>query len=585
MRAKKTRTMSWFGPDSIEVAARHVRIGEGWAASFAVADYPAEVMAGWLEPLFAYPGRLDVAIHIDPVPNAQAADRLRRQRARLESSRRHGAARERLDDPELEAAAADARELAYRVSCGAGKLFRVGIYLTVHAGSEQELAAEAARVRSLCEGMLLRLVPATFRAVQGWTATLPLGIDPMRIRRTFDTEALATVFPFASPDLPVPSTGGLLLGTNATGSGLVMVDRWALDNHNSVVLARSGAGKSYLTKLEALRSLYQDVQVLVVDPEDEYARLADSVGGTYVALGEPGVRINPLDLPQHSATQSDAVRRRALFVHTVIAVLLGQTLTGAERAVLDSAILSAYAQAGITQDVRTHTRPAPTLKDVAALLAADGTETARSLAERLAPHTTGSFSGLFTGPTTTSAAGHLQVFSLKALPEELKAIGTLLVLDAIWRQVATGPRQRRLVIVDEAWLLMKEPEGAKFLFRMAKAARKHWAGLAVVTQDAADLLGTELGQAVVANAATQILLRQAPQAIDAVASAFRLSAGERGFLLSATRGQGLIILGASARAAFQSAASPAENKIATTDPAELQAMTGHEDSHDGEDDL
>lgn len=585
MASKKPSMTSWFGPDSIEVAASRLRIGDGWAASFAVADYPAEVMAGWLEPLYAYPGRLDVAIHVDPVPSAQAADRLRRQRARLESSRRHGAARERLDDPELEAAAADARELAYRVSCGAGKLFRVGIYLTVHASSEQELAAEVARVRSLCEGMLLRLVPATFRAVQGWTATLPLGIDPMRIRRTFDTEALATVFPFASPDLPVPTTGGVLLATNATGSGLVMVDRWALDNHNSVVLARSGAGKSYLTKLEALRSLYQGVQVLVVDPEDEYARLADSVGGTYVALGEPGVRINPLDLPQHVAASADAVRRRALFVHTVIAVLLGQTLTGAERAVLDSAILSAYAQAGITEDVRTHARAAPTLKDVATLLAADGSETARSLAERLAPHTTGSFSGLFTGSTTTPVAGHLQVFSLKALPEELKAIGTLLVLDAIWRQVATGPRQRRLVIVDEAWLLMKEPEGAKFLFRMAKAARKHWAGLAVITQDAADLLGTELGQAVVANAATQILLRQAPQAVDAVTSAFRLSAGERGFLLSATRGQGLIILSASTRAAFQSAASPAENKIATTDPAELQAMNDNKDGRDEEDDL
>lgn len=579
-RRTTRRPGSWYGPDSLEVGARYLRIGDGFAASFAVADYPAEVMAGWLEPLFAYPGRLDVAIHVEPVPSAQAADRLRRQRARLESSRRHGASRARLDDPELEAAAADARELAYRVSCGAGKLFRVGIYLTAHSATEHELAAEVARVRSLCEGMLVRLIPATFRAVQGWTSTLPLGIDPMKVRRTFDTEALATVFPFASPDLPVPSSGGVLLGTNATGSGLVMVDRWAMDNHNSVVLARSGAGKSYLTKLEALRSLYQGVQVLVVDPEDEYARLAKAVGGTYVALGEHGVRINPLDLPQNGTSSADAVRRRALFVHTVVAVLLGQTLTGAERAVLDTAILTAYRRAGITDDVRTHARPAPTLADVAALLAEQELETARSLAERLAPHVSGSFSGLFNGHTTTSAAGHLQVFSLKALPEELKPIGTLLVLDAIWRQITSPERCRRLCIVDEAWLLMKEPEGAKFLFRMAKAARKHWAGLAVVTQDAADLLGTELGQAVVANAATQVLLRQAPQAIDAVASAFRLSAGERGFLLSATRGQGLIILGASARAAFQSAASSAENEVATTDPAELTAMADHEDEED-----
>lgn len=575
-RRRKFRGPSWPGPDSLTIGAKRLGIGDGWAASFAVADYPAEVMAGWLEPLFAYPGHLDVAIHIEPVPSAQAADRLRRQRARLESSRRHGAARDRLDDPELEAAAHDARELAYRISCGAGKLFRVGVYLTVHAASEPALAAETARVRSLCDGMLLRLVPATFRAAQGWTATLPLGIDPLKVRRTFDTEALATVFPFASPNLPAPSSGGVLLGVNATGSGLVLTDRWAMDNHNSVVLARSGAGKSYLTKLEALRSLYQGVQVLIVDPEDEYARLA-AVGGTHVALGADSVRINPLDLPHHGTPSPDAVRRRALFVHTVVAVLLGRVLSGAEKAALDAAILAAYERAGITEDVRTHARPAPQLADVAALLSATDSDTARTLAEHLVPHTTGSYSGLFDGPTTTPADGHLQVFSLKALPEELKPVGTLLVLDAIWRQVSGPDRTPRLVIVDEAWLLMKEPEGAKFLFRMAKAARKHWAGLAVVTQDAADLLGSDLGQAVVANAAIQILLRQAPQAIDQVATAFRLSAGERAFLLSADRGQGLIILGASARAAFQAVASQTENSYCTTNPAEIAAMTNHEE--------
>ena len=471
MRTRTASTMSWFGPDSVEVCARQLRIGDGWAASFAVADYPAEVMAGWLDPLFAYPGRLDVAIHIDPVPSAQAADRLRRQRARLESSRRHGAARERLDDPELEAAAADARELAYRVSCGAGKSFRVGIYLTVHASSEQELAAEVARVRSLCEGMLLRLVPATFRAVQGWTATLPLGIDPMRIRRTFDTEALATVFPFASSDLPVPATGGVLLGTNATGSGLVMVDRWALDNHNSVVLARSGAGKSYLTKLEALRSLYQGVQVLAVDPEDEYARLAESVGGTYFALGEPGVRIDPLDLPQHAGASADAVRRRALFVHTVVAVLLGQTLPGAERAALDSAILAAYAKAGITEDVRTPCSAGPYAQR-RRHAARSGRHRDRAIAGRT-PRTAHHRLVLRAVHRTDDDPGCRAPAGFQSQGAAGGAEGDRNVAGA-GRDLAAGRHRAaptgRLVIVDEAWLLMKEPEGAKFLFRMAKAA-------------------------------------------------------------------------------------------------------------------
>jgi type IV secretory pathway VirB4 component len=562
-----------LGPSSLTVGTKTLAIGESThAATFAVAGYPAEVGNGWLEPLLAYPARIDIAIHVKPIPAPIAVDRLRKQRARIESGRRQSAERGRLDDPITESAAADARELAYRVACGEGRLFDVGIYLTVFADSETELAETVAAVRSVADGMLLRLVPATFRTVQGWCTTLPLGLDGLRIRRTFDTDALAACFPFTSDQLAhmAGSTSPVLLGVNGTGSGLVCFDRWALDNHNSVVLARSGAGKSYLTKLDILRSLYQGVQVLVVDPEQEYVRLAQAVGGTVIELGAPRVRINPFDLPNQEYSQ-DAVQRRALFAHTVVAVLLGAELTAAERAVLDTAILAAYERAGITDDVRTHTRVAPTLTDVAHVLASAGSLEAAALSERLMPYVTGSFAGLFDGPTTTSADGHLVVFALKHLPEELKAIGTLLVLDAIWRQVTSPERRQRLCVVDEAWLLMKEPAGARFLFRMAKAARKHWAGLAVVTQDAADLLGTDLGQAVVANAATQILLRQAPQAIDQVAAAFRLSEGERAYLLTATRGTGLINTGES-RAAFASIASDDEHRLATTDPAELAAI-------------
>ncbi|MEY9859788.1 type IV secretory pathway VirB4 component [Catenulispora sp. GAS73] len=562
-----------LGPSSLTVGTKTLAIGESThAATFAVAGYPAEVGNGWLEPLLSYPARIDIAIHVKPIPAPIAVDRLRKQRARIESGRRQSAERGRLDDPITESAAAAARELAYRVACGEGRLFDVGIYLTVFADSETQLAETVAAVRSVADGMLLRLVPTTFRTVQGWCTTLPLGLDGLRIRRTFDTDALAACFPFTSDQLAHigGSTSPVLLGVNGTGSGLVCFDRWALDNHNSVVLARSGAGKSYLTKLDILRSLYQGVQVLVVDPEQEYVRLAQAVGGTVIELGAPQVRINPFDLPNQEYSQ-EAVQRRALFAHTVVAVLLGAELTAAERAVLDTAILAAYERAGITDDVRTHTRVAPTLADVAHVLASAGSLEAVALSDRLMPYVTGSFAGLFDGPTTTSADGHLVVFALKHLPEELKAIGTLLVLDAIWRQVTSPERRQRLCVVDEAWLLMKEPAGARFLFRMAKAARKHWAGLAVITQDAADLLGTDLGQAVVANAATQILLRQAPQAIDQVAAAFRLSEGERAYLLTATRGTGLINTGVS-RAAFASIASDDEHRLATTDPAELAVI-------------
>ena len=558
-----SRPASPLGPDAIEVHPRALRVGDGWCASFAVTGYPREVARGWLEPLCAHPGRLDVAVHVEPVPANIAAERLRRQLARLESGRRADTAKGRLADPDVEVAADDARDLAAGLARGEQKLFRVGLYLTVHARDEKTLQAECARVRSLCASMLLDPQPATWRTLQGWTSTLPVGVDALAQRRSFDTDALAASFPFASAELS--ATSGVLYGTTTNGSGLVLWDRFAQDNHNSAILARSGAGKSYLAKLEALRSLYAGIEIAVVDPEDEYRRLAETVGGAYVHLGAPGVRVNPFDLPSpNDGAGPDALTRRALFVHTLVAVLLGAKPDPAATAALDRGIVCAYESVGITADVRSHARPAPVLADLAAALDADGDPAARTLAARLAPFTTGTHRGLFDGPTTTQPDGHLVVFSLRDLPSELKAVGTLLTLDAIWRRVSDpAHRRKRLVVVDEAWLLMSDPAGAEFLFRMAKSARKHWAGLTVVTQDAADLLASPLGQAVVANAATQILLRQAPQSIDTLAESFGLSAGERAYLLGAARGQGLLAAGVD-RVAFTALASPQEHDLAVT---------------------
>ncbi|GAA1961969.1 VirB4 family type IV secretion system protein [Kitasatospora viridis] len=561
-----------LGPDSVQVEARLLAAGDLLAATLLVTGYPAEVGPGWLEPLLGYPGRLDVSLHIEPVPPAVAADRLRRQRARLESSRRAGAGRGRLDDPETEAAAQDAAELAWRVARGEGRLFRVGLYLTVHAADRAQLAEELSAVRAIAESMLLRCEPATWRAVQGWTSCLPFGVDRLDAKRTFDTAALAACFPFSSPDLPggEPSqVGPVLLGLNSTGDGLVLWDRFAQENHNSVTLARSGAGKSYLAKLEALRLLYRGVQVLVIDPEDEYARLADAVGGTTVRLGAEGVRINPFDLAPED--EGDRLTHRALFLHGFVSVLLGGPLDAADRAVLDSAILAAYRAAGITADPRTHTRPAPLLADLARSLAETSDPAGPRLAQRLAPYVSGSHRQLFDGPSTQATGGHLTVFSLRAVPEELKGAATMLTLDAAWRAVTDARERRpRLVVIDEAWLLMREEQGARFLYRMAKSVRKRWAGLSVITQDAADLLATDLGRAVVANSATQVLLQQAPQAIGAVAESFGLSAGEAGFLLAAGQGQALLCAGPGRRAAFGCVASPAEHRLVSSDPREAQ---------------
>ena len=583
---RRSSLAATVAPASVEVTPRFLRVGDGYAATLVVTGYPAEVGPAWLEPLLSWPGRLDLSLHIDPLPAPVAASRLRNQRARFESSRRADELRGKLADPSVEAAADDAADLAQRLARGVAKLFRVGLYLTVHARSEPELLEACAQVKAAAASTLIEVQPATWRHLPGWTTTLPLASDSLQMRRTMDTQALAAAFPLASADLPAPLpgdppvAGGVLYGINPDSQGIVWWDRWAQENHNSVVLARSGAGKSYFVKLDVLRNLYQGVQVAVIDPEDEYSRLADAVGGSIVGLGRSGVKINPLDLPAGDS-RPDVLTRRGLFLHTLISVLLGQVPPPAERAALDRAILTVYRQAGITADPATHHRPAPLLKDLAAVLHADGGDkAARQLAARLAPWVAGSFSALFDAPTTTRPDGHLVVWSLRHLPDELRTVGTLLALDAIWRSVDTPGRARlatrRLVVVDEAWLLMRDGQGAKFLFTLSKAGRKRNAGLSVITQDVADVLGTDLGQAVVSNAATQILLKQAPQAIDNVADAFGLTVGERRMLLSARIGNGLLICGTN-RTAFEAIGSPTEHRLATTKPSDLAAFDDGED--------
>lgn len=555
-----------FGPPGLEVGADHLHAGETWERTYAVIGYPREVARGWLAPLLQAAGELDLAMHIEPLPATVAADRLRRQRARLESSRRFDAQRGRLSDPTTDAAAGDADELAARLAVGESRMFRSGLYLSVRAGSKSELDERCDRVRTLCASLLLHAVPAIFRPLEGWTTTLPLALDRMNLRRAFDTDALAAAFPFAATDPPLDDNG-VLYGITESGAP-VLVDRFARENFNAVLLARSGAGKSYLAKLEALRLLYRGVQVFVIDPEDEYRRLCKAVGGSYLSLtGPEPATLNPLDLPSNGHART--LDERILFVCELVELLLGDVLAGRELAVLDRAARGAYERAGITSDPETHGRAAPLLSDLVRALEDEGTA-GRALAEQLGPYATGSHSSLFDRPTSARPDAHLVCFSLRGLPERLKVPALLLCLDAVWRSL-DGPLRRRCVLVDEAWLLMREPAGARFLFRLAKSARKRWCGLTAITQDAADLLGSELGQAVVANAATQLLLRQAPQAIDEVGEAFKLSAGERRYLGARPTGHGLLLTGEQ-RVPLRVVASPEEHALVTSDPAELAEL-------------
>jgi type IV secretory pathway VirB4 component len=563
---RAARSESLLGPPAVELQRDRVRIGDQWRASFAVTGYPREVSRGWLGPLLQAARDADVALHIEPVPPPLAADRLRRQRARLESTRRLDADRGRLPDPTVAAAAEDAEDLASRLARGESKLFRSGLYLSVGGSTRTELDERIERLRGICASLLLHLVPASFRPLEGWLSTLPLGLDRLRLRRAFDTEALAASFPFAAAD-PNQDADGILYGLAASGAPLLL-DRFAQENYNSVLLARSGAGKSYLAKLEALRLLFEGVQLFVIDPEDEYRRLCQAVGGVYLPLaGDNAVSLNPLDLP--AAQTRNALGERALFLAEFAELLLGG-LASEELPVLERAIRACYAAAGINDELASQARPAPLLSDLARALAADGA-TGASVASRLEPFASGAHSSLFARSSSAQPDGQLVCFSLRGLPERLKAPALLLCLDSIWRSLE-GPLRKRSVLVDEAWLLMREPAGAKFLYRLAKSARKRWCGLTTVTQDAGDLLASELGQSVIANAATQVLLRQAPQAIDRIGEAFHLSAGERRYLLSCPTGSGLLLRASECgeeRVPLKVVASPAEHRLVTSDPAEL----------------
>jgi type IV secretory pathway VirB4 component len=554
-------TGSWFGPGGIEVHAKHLEIDGVCAATLTLTGYPAEVLPGWLETIYTYPARIDVAIHAEPVAPLQAASRLRKQRARLEAGRRGDADKGRLDDPVVEAAAADAAQLAHRVARSSAKLFKAAIHLTAYADTQDELAAILAEVKGLLAAQLATVTPATFRQIEGWTATLPVGLDRLGPPRTLETFALAACLPIASPDLTRLDDGdggvaGVLWGLNTATGNPVFWDRWCQQNHNSVVLGASGCGKSYLAKTDLLRELYQGTQVSVIDPEGEYAPLAAAVGGTVAALGAPGVHVNPLNLPDPAGAAPDTLARRALDLHALVGVLAGEKDADEGRAALDRATLRAYQDAGITADPRTWTAPAPDLAAVTTLLRQNPGAAAQRLAARLDPFVAGSFGGLFDAPTSHRLDGHLTVYTLSDLPEQLKTAAMLLVLSEVWRQASAADGRHRMVLIDEAWVLMKDPVAAGFLFRLAKSARKHALALAMVTQDAADVLDTELGSAVVANAATQILLRQAPQSLDAVADAFHLSAGERAFLLTCPRGNALLSAADGSKATFASIAEP-----------------------------
>jgi type IV secretory pathway VirB4 component len=409
-------------------------------------------------------------------------------------------------------------------------------------------------------------------------------MDQLQIRRNFNTGALSTSFPFTSADLS--QDDGILYGINMHNSGLVIFDRFSLENGNSVVFAKSGAGKSFTVKLEALRSMMMGTEIFIIDPENEYQRMAEAVGGAYVRLSLGSTtRINPFDLPQVVDTEEadNALRSNLITLHGLLRLMMGgaqaqmansggpsmPALAPSEEADLDAALIETYARAGITNDPLTHTATPPTINDLYDTLLHMG-GTGPQLAQRLRKYTTGTFAGIFSQQSNIDINNPLVVFNIRDLEDELRPVAMYIVLNFIWNKTKSD-QKKRILIVDEAWQLMKYEDSASFLFSLAKRARKYNLGITTITQDVEDFMGSRMGRAIVANASMQILLKQSTSAVDVLSETFKLTSEEKKRLSQFPVGQGLFFAGQN-HVHIQIAASPTETNLITTNPDQVRQI-------------
>ena len=534
--------------------ASWIGVSERFARTIALTRYPARLEPGWLGDLQAFDGDLDVALHLRPSAGPAVMAFLERRVAELSSTVRLMEQSGSRGDPYRRAALQDALELQDRVAQGTERLFDVGLYFTLWARSPGELDQTTLRLEALLGTRIMQTHRLLFQMRGGLLASLPLGLEPVAVRRVLSTGALAASFPFTGSD--IAARAGLLYGVNAATRSPVFLDRFALENHNAVVFATSGAGKSYLVKVELARALLAGHRALVIDPEGEYAPLLTQLGVAQVAL-RPGV---PMELDPFALDDASpgALTSRIVALETLLALLV-RGVTPGERAAMASALSQAYAGAGFADGRATTGLRAPSLFDVQARLG--GSPLLEDLARRLQPYASGASGWLFAnGASAPRATGPTSlVYVLAGLPEGERAAAMFLVLDAIWSSLQDS-RRPTLVVVDEAWWLMRHADTAAYVFRLVKTARKRRAGLTLVTQDVSDVLASPDGEAVIANAALQILMRQAPQAMPRLAELFRLTRAEQSWLLGAARGEGLLVAQGK-RVPFQVVATAEETRL------------------------
>ncbi|HJZ05037.1 hypothetical protein A2634_03035 [Candidatus Amesbacteria bacterium RIFCSPHIGHO2_01_FULL_48_32] len=555
-----------IAPEQISVEFGHIQIGKSLYRSYFVANYPRFVTANWLSPLINFDHSLRVSMFIYPVDSKSILSDLRRKIAEMEAEMSTDIQRGRIVNPSTQAKLEDALSLQDQLVKGIERYYQFGLYVTVPADEYGELNQVSKEVSSTLGSLLISAIPSTLEQTQGFQSTLPVCIDHMLVTRNMDTTSLATTFPFTSSELT--SNEGIMYGLNEHNGSLVIFDRFSMENANSVVFAKAGAGKSYLVKLEALRSLMFGTEVIIIDPENEYKALSDAVGGEYINFSFNSTnRINPFDLS--SLTQysdENELNLKILSLHSLFKVIMGN-LTPSEEAILDRALVLTYKMKGITLDPETQKKTPPLMEDLYKSLLGMEDRESRSLSDRLEKFVKGSFAGIIDQPSNVNLKNPFTVFSVRDLEDALKPIAIFIILDYIWTRMRRDLK-KRLLIVDEAWYLMRSPDSAAFLYGIAKRCRKYFLGLTTVTQDVEDFLGTDYGKAIVTNSSIQILMKQSPAAIDRVAQVFYLSEGEKHLLLAADIGEGLFFAGNN-HVAIRCVASPEEHQLITTRPQDI----------------
>ena len=564
-----------ISPSSIEIQSDHFRLGTKYGRTIYVYGYPRTLSTGWLSPLINIDEVLDISIYIYPVDTTVVMKNLRKKVTQLEADISLNAEKGRIRNPETDAAIQDAEELRDQLQLGYEKFFRFGLYVTLWADSLDELNYVQHKIETMFGQLMIFSKVATSQQEQGMNTTMPMATDQLQIRRNMNTSAISTSFPFTSADLT--QERGILYGVNMHNQGLVIFDRFTLENANLVVFAKSGAGKSFAVKLEAIRSMMMGTEIVIIDPENEYQKLSDAVGGSYIRLSlNSDVRINPFDLPKviDSEDASDALRANLVTLHGLFRLMLGGTqigpngqpissLSANEEADLDQALIDTYARAGITSDPLTHQSTPPTIINLYDTLAHMG-GSGPQLAQRLRKYATGTFAGIFSQQSNIDINNQMVVFNIRDLEDELRPVAMYIVLNHIWN-IVRAKQKRRILIVDEAWQLMKYDDSANFLFSLAKRARKYYLGLTTITQDVEDFMSNKMGRAIVMNSSMQLLLKQSAAAVDVLSDVFKLTEEERKRLSSFPIGHGLFFAGQN-HVHIQIVASDTETSLISTNP-------------------